>query len=1396
MKRVKGVLSVLLAVMLLASCLPMTAWAAPSGTSGKYGGGEGTEKSPYLITSAEDMKTLSETPDDWDKHFKVNRTIDLSPVCGETLNGGTNWTPIGNNKGRPFTGVFDGAHHKITGLYIHAEDGDYQGLFGSIWGGSVKDLRVYGDVTGKDNVGILSGLLAHGSAGNCYSYGSVSGNEEVGGLLGSNYVDAVMEDCHNAATVTGDDVVGGIAGQNFGSLLHCYNTGRVNGSGWFGGAAGINADFGVVSNCYNSGTVNGHNVGFGGGFVGANCDDAVIEYCFNSGDVIAVEGAATYDPGIVGGVAGWNDNIVRNCYNSGNINASYAAGGVIGHLSGRLETCFNTGKVTSTDMFGALISGGIAGDVDASGGTAIHCYYLAGTADGGIRGEDVPGAAEAVGKLKIPSFMKLANSAAAAEDEVVMPSFSELTGFSADIWADSAAVAHPVLKMNAENTYQDEDGTYLISSLEALEWFRDEVNNGNSDISAKLTADIDMATKYHEDGESWEPIGPFDSTFDGDHYKIIGLYINAETGAQGLFNTVNEDGIIQNLGIVDGFITGHDFVGGVAANNSGTVYNCSFAGEVNGSGSAVGGIVGAGRLNNIIESCYNTGTVTGGISFVGGVVGYFWGKENLANCYNTGTVSGLSMVGGIVGASNTATTENCYNTGTVTGTKWVAGIAGDISPTGGASIVRSCYNIGTVIGEESVGGIATRSTEKSIVTNCYYLENTADGGIDGEDEIGHAEPITAEELADINTFIDWNFSTVWGMSTNENDMRPVLRAIPEHEYDETLVPETPEAPEQDTDGAYLIPDLDTLEWFRDQINNGNTDISGKLTANIDLSEKYHEGANWTAIGNDSNKFTGTFDGDCFEITGLYNGEAVNLSSSKYRGLFGYVGEKGTVKNVEVTGSITACLWSGGVVGYNEGTIDNCGYSGTFTGSGDIGGIAGENYGTIMNCRNTSTVSGRLAVGGVAGDNRGTVENCYNTGDVTSSSYCAGGIVGNQGSGVIKNCYNTGEINVIGSGVVSLGNPITTDYSGGIVGRSTGTVSNCYSIGKVTGGNDKYVGGIAGLSNTLVTGCYYLEGTADVGVNGAASQAEAVTAAQLADKRTFVDWEFTSIWGMSTDENDMRPILRANPEHEYNDGTTPETPEEPEEPETPEEPKCECKNCDTTKCTCEGDCTGDTCACAGCSGKPDSTGGNTGGTTTPSTPSVPDDIEEPEEPEKPSHSVSDFKDVSPDSYYYDAVDWAVENGIVAGTSDTSFSPNAACSRAQIVTFLWRAKGSPRPVAASNPFKDVSPKEYYYQAVLWAHEQGVAAGISANQFSPNRSCSRGQAVTFLWRSEGSPEPASKVSPFTDVQPNSMYYKAILWAYESGIVSGTSKTTFSPNASCSRAEAVTFLYRKLAK
>ncbi len=177
-----------------------------------------------------------------------------------------------------------------------------------------------------------------------------------------------------------------------------------------------------------------------------------------------------------------------------------------------------------------------------------------------------------------------------------------------------------------------------------------------------------------------------------------------------------------------------------------------------------------------------------------------------------------------------------------------------------------------------------------------------------------------------------------------------------------------------------------------------------------------------------------------------------------------------------------------------------------------------------------------------------------------------------------------------------------------------------------------------------------------------------------------------------------------------------------------------------------------------------------------------------------YSAISFVDMQPDNFFYTAVRWAVERGITNGTTATTFSPNQACTRAQMVMFLWRSQGMPMPSVSASPFVDADPSANYYTAMLWAVERGITNGTTPRTFEPYAPCTRAQMVMFLWRVAGRPTPTQTSCPFTDINVNENYYVPMLWAVERGITNGTTATTFSPYQACTRAQMVMFLYRYL--
>ena len=649
----------------------------------------------------------------------------------------------------------------------------------------------------------------------------------------------------------------------------------------------------------------------------------------------------------------------------------------------------------------------------------------------------------------------------------------------------------------------DGDGYYEIATADDLYAFAEMVNGGQTAINGKLTADIVVNQNVlNKDGtlngtpsREWTPIGNFfdvryAGTFDGDGHTISGLYFNnSDVKYVGLFGSVQKPGTVKNVGILDSYFCGYNFVGGIAGNLLyGTVDSCYNAVTVIGNWS-IGGVVGENN-GGTVSKCHNTGAVSGG-EYVGGVTGQSTGYEN--NSYNTGTVRGNTYVGGVAGYS-IHTMSNCYNTGTVTGsTTYVGGVVGYSGPT---------------------------------VSNCYYLTGTADSGIGEGDGEATAKSETEFASGEVAYLLQGEQEEqIWGQTLGTDNF-PVLGGVKVYKngdfYSDTCMHvsykrgmcagcglacahETYEnglctvcggyEAAELVDGVYQLGSANQLYWFAELVNGGETNANAILTADIVVNENVlkEDGTlngtpsrEWTPIGNYDVQYDGTFDGDGHTISGLY----FNNSDVEHVGLFGCVGGNGTVKNV--------CILDSYFCGYNF-----------------VGGVAGgNNYGTVSNCYNTGTVSGNSYVGGVVGQNAGLVINCYNTG-VVIGIRSVGGVVGYVFIGsTVSNCYNTGTVS---------GN----EYVGGVVGYvfRGSTVSNCYNTGNISGPN--YTCGVVGYNDWgTVSNCYYLTGTADSGIAEGEGEAAAKSEAEFASGEVaylLQGEQEEQIWGQ-TIGTEVYPVL--------------------------------------------------------------------------------------------------------------------------------------------------------------------------------------------------------------------------------------------------------------------------------
>ena len=612
----------------------------------------------------------------------------------------------------------------------------------------------------------------------------------------------------------------------------------------------------------------------------------------------------------------------------------------------------------------------------------------------------------------------------------------------------------------------NKDSVYEIGNAGQLYWFEGLVNgtltdgtvhspNANAVLTADITVNSNLLYSLNSDGtvpdgitvRSWTPIGgssvQYHGQFDGQKYTISGLYFNdSNTDYVGLFGYIGpSDNVcsVLNVGVVDSYFKGNDYVGGVCGRNLGgaiekvTIENCYNSGEVIATAfvASAGGV--CGYNSGTITNCYNSGKISanGKNARVGGVCGANYGGGTITNCYSSGEVGAtgaLSLVGGVCG----------YNSGTIT----------------------NCYYDSDIF-----SGAAVESNDATVGDN--VLGKTTDEFKSGE---------VAYLLQSGQTEVDGNIPQVWGQTVGTDDY-PVLGgskvyqnvtyegcenapgenttssyanedkvAYAEHTFNESsngfcVYCDEAYQPANLTTGKYDIDDDGTydevyeignagqLYWFAQQVNGGSTSLNAVLTADITVNENVlnEDGTlnteltnprKWTPIGNDSRSYNGIFDGQNHTVSGLY----FNDESANYVGLFGYVLGGGVVSNMGVVDSYISSnkslAYVGGVCGYNaESVITNCYNTGIVSATGDnarVGGVCGLNsLGLVTNCFNSGTVSAtgeNIAVGGVCGYNRSLYENystlqyCYNIGTISGSGDYVGSVCGYNYNSTIEYCY--------------------------------------------------------------------------------------------------------------------------------------------------------------------------------------------------------------------------------------------------------------------------------------------------------------------------------------------------------------------------------------------------------
>lgn len=751
-----------------------------------------------------------------------------------------------------------------------------------------------------------------------------------------------------------------------------------------------------------------------------------------------------------------------------------------------------------------------------------------------------------------------------------------------------------------------QDGCYLISTLDQLEWFRNEVGFGNNAINGRLCADISMndgeyimvsgEPVFRETAEIWEPIGGYDysdednyvkfyeGTFDGDGHTLSGFYIKhdkmaAEASDIGIFGIVSENGRVKNLNVTtsvfdgygnigsvvgtsyapisgctsDAILIGVEDVGGIAGEISADITDCSFNGSVkveqyssSSSAAPIGGTNAGGIAGRIIE---NSVSITDCTSFAdvksyrnaGGILG-FTAVENIAftNCHNHSTVYADENAGGILGCSDgtqasfsnitnnapvsslvsaggifavaDATVSDAVNNGEISGNQY----AGAFGANGSLDITLSyntadvvslngvaagfiasgsldagfCYNIAVITGKTFAGGFA--GTVDSVVLN--QVHNFAEVKAEKADAL--AASYTTADVKDAHYRSEINSSTLGFASTTEWFYCGYTALLLNRGNDSNFWAQGEEYPVFATaelegyvlpikgDGSaqnpYILKTEYDLRVLSALINHesGWAGYSYKLGNDISVSEP-EKVNNIIPFGNTGNKFSGTFDGCGYTLSGI------NISYDKNSvALFGDLTSTGVVKNTVFDNfTVNGKNYVAVITGYNNGTIYNCDVvNSDITGYGNVGAVTGYNYGDITYVNTDSVVRGTLAVGGIAGVNEaGNLRSCFNTGNVIgvdnsgTKSTEIGGVTG-KNFALLSYCGNSGAV----SGY---------DGVGGLAGSNYGDLLSLYNGGTVTA--TESFGGITGQqeSESEAVRCYYISGTATGGLDVGEKQAE-------------------------------------------------------------------------------------------------------------------------------------------------------------------------------------------------------------------------------------------------------------------------------------------------------------------
>ena len=626
--------------------------------------GAGTAENPYKIQNVEDLKKLAEKVNGGEAYantyFQLTANIDLK---------NEEWTPIGTKvyvgefgqpESRYFQGTFDGNGHQIANLKI-SNGGEYAGLFGNVWGATIQNCNVTGEINGYNCTGGIVGYANNNThILNCSFQGNVEGDgEERGGIVGHTSIGCDVSGCFVTGTVTGGKRVGGIAGNGVGTIKNCYALADVTAGGDSAGGIAGYAYKRTIENCYYSGEVSSN--------------------------------------GNAGGIAGIARNSgIQNCVS----------------LAERVTGVWQVNRIAGGNHSATLTNN------YAWSGTKVNNATVSADGAGGVNGADLTYA----GGTLSPQFSAIFGNDSAWEfTDNGLPILNDVGGTQSAYLPPYLTGEGFYGKGTAENPYEIRN----VNDLKLLAQKVNGGETANSGVTYageyfKLTANIDLkneewtpiGTMLDEEGR------PFQGTFDGGGHQIANLTISNGGQYAGLFG-YTEGAVIKNCNVT-GEINGYNHTGGIvgSANVNTKIQNCSFQGNVEGNGENRGGIVGDTSSGCEVSGCFVTGTVTGE-KFVGGIAG--WGAGTIKNCYALANVTATGVnagynAGGIAGYAYGVTIENCYYSGEVS----ASGSAGGIVGTAWGGTIQNCVSLAESVTGSNANRIVGKSYKATLTNNHSY----------------------------------------------------------------------------------------------------------------------------------------------------------------------------------------------------------------------------------------------------------------------------------------------------------------------------------------------------------------------------------------------------------------------------------------------------------------------------------------------------------------------------------------------------------------------------------------------------------------------------------------------------------------------------------------------------